>query len=311
MRKLRILLLLLVGLSMAYTSYGQRYKFTRKKRYWSVGGTMNVSHYLGDVTPKSNTGSFDWDKTRPSFGGFVMKRFTPRVSGRLMLSEIIIAGDDANAKQNSENLGRYYRNLHFRNFITELSAMAVIDVFKNEGVYYRRKKIPIPYLSVGVAVFHHAPQAQDPNNGDWTNLRKLETEGESYSPISIAFPVGIGIRYKISNKMDIGVEALVRYTLTDYLDDVSGKYYNPNISEDAYQFAFRGHEKTTADGDPRDVPDFIDIYNGGNPDYSTYQEFAESQVDIRGDPDNKDVYMSFGVFLNYIFSSGVKTPKFR
>lgn len=57
-----------------------------------------------------------------------------------------------------------------------------------------------------------------------TSLSPLNTEGANYSPITWNVALGLGIKFRLSSRFHLHLEALVRYTGTDYLDDVSGAY---------------------------------------------------------------------------------------
>ncbi len=64
-------------------------------------------------------------------------------------------------------------------------------------------------------------------------LRGLGTEGQGnaaypdrkpYGSMGICLPFGVGAKYAINPRMNIGVEISHRFTNTDYLDDVSKTY---------------------------------------------------------------------------------------
>jgi Domain of unknown function (DUF6089) len=93
-----------------------------------------------------------------------------------------------------------------------------------------------PYGIVGVGVFHFNPQTvyTDPSgNKSWVNLHDLHTEGQGmpnhpdrkqYSLTQVNIPYGVGIKYYLSDKFNIGFEIVNRKTFTDYIDDVSTTY---------------------------------------------------------------------------------------
>ena len=70
------------------------------------------------------------------------------------------------------------------------------------------------------------------------NLRPLRTEGQgmpgdtmfapgtTYGPVAICIPMGIGIKKAFNGNGGIKLEFGFRFTNTDYLDDVSGNYYD-------------------------------------------------------------------------------------
>jgi hypothetical protein len=64
-------------------------------------------------------------------------------------------------------------------------------------------------------------------------LRPLGTEGQGspnypdrkqYSTMAMCLPIGVGIKYSLTDKINLGFEILYRFTSTDYLDDVSKTY---------------------------------------------------------------------------------------
>ena len=99
-----------------------------------------------------------------------------------------------------------------------------------------------PYFLVGIAGFHHNPQAQVPseyvlpantaptafpNAGEWVDLQPLGTEGQNsellstdanfgikpYSLWQISIPIGIGARYRLADALDISFDISMRWLL--------------------------------------------------------------------------------------------------
>ncbi len=69
-----------------------------------------------------------------------------------------------------------------------------------------------------------------------TTLSALNTEGANYSPITWNVALGLGMKFRVSSRFHLHLEALVRYTGTDYLDDVSGAYRS-NYSDNFQAYA--------------------------------------------------------------------------
>ena len=44
--------------------------------------------------------------------------------------------------------------------------------------------------------------------------------------MAFAFPLGVGVKYAINDRINVGAEITHRFTSTDYLDDVSKTYVN-------------------------------------------------------------------------------------
>jgi hypothetical protein len=94
----------------------------------------------------------------------------------------------------------------------------------------------------------HNPQAKVPSDnisnelidqaGKWVDLRPLGTEGQysnllptdanygvkPYSLIQPTIPIGVGVKIRMSKRLDVRCEFGVNYFFTDYLDDVSRNY---------------------------------------------------------------------------------------
>ena len=97
-----------------------------------------------------------------------------------------------------------------------------------------------PYGVIGVGVFHFNPMGQyiDPNTSQttWVYLQPLHTEGEgfvanrpNYALTQLNIPMGFGIKYYVSEKVNLGLELLYRKTFTDYIDDVSTTFVDPSV----------------------------------------------------------------------------------
>ena len=58
---------------------------------------------------------------------------------------------------------------------------------------------------------------------------KIFKAGKTYKPVAICIPLGIGVQKAFNSDMGIKAELGIRYTFTDYIDDVSGLYYNKSL----------------------------------------------------------------------------------
>ncbi|MEL7004428.1 MAG: DUF6089 family protein, partial [Bacteroidota bacterium] len=259
---------------------GRKTGVFKNKRYNYIAVGVNAFNYFGDLAPLSRTASTDLGLTRSGFGVTFGHRFGPRYTLRGSLNYGTIRGDDFDSADptDSDARFRYVRNLQFRNRITELAVTGMFDLFKNESSYISRVQFT-PYIFFGAAVFIHNPQALVPeglglpDEGSWVDLEPLGTEGQysnldvddanfgidTYSLFQIAIPVGIGIRYRLNQILDLSLEAGVRYTWTDYLDDVSASYVDPGVFQGsdaalARALSDRSQEATAAvSGDQRQM----------------------------------------------------------
>ena len=133
------------------------------------------------------------------------------------------------------------RNLDFRSNLTE--AYIATEIYptvlleKYDGLLHKLR----PYGIMGVGVFHFNPQGKyiDPNgNVSWVDLQPLRLEGQAmaeypsrkpYTLTQLMIPMGFGLKYYFKENVYVGFEILHRKTFTDYVDDVSTTYIDPNL----------------------------------------------------------------------------------
>jgi hypothetical protein len=266
----------------------------KKEIFFTVGATQ----FLGDLGGRDQIGTqksladLDWNMTRMGIGGGFRYRFHPIWATSTQLYAGMLHGDDAN----TDEIIRRSRNLSFRSPIIELSQRIECIVFANERVGARYKiqglkgfkpSSEVVYVFSGLSAFWFNPQMNI--NGSWTNLQPLRTEGQGlpggadeYRRVSVAIPFGVGVKVGIGQYWRIGMELIYNKSFTDYMDDVSGNYYDPAVL--AAQF---GPEAAFA----------------SNPAIENHHWFAPGQQ--RGNPDDKDAYF----FTNIVLTRNITYPK--
>jgi len=166
---------------------------------------------------------------KPAFGAIVRYNLSTRASLRFTGTYGNVWASDAK----SDDPFQVDRNLNFKSKIYELAFGIEIDLFK-----YRINDMnyPIsPYFFYEVAYFRMNPMTS--YNGNEINLQTLGTEGQGtalsqksqYKLNQLAFPIGLGIKFNLKERLAISVEYGIRKTFTDYLDDVSGDYVDTDI----------------------------------------------------------------------------------
>jgi hypothetical protein len=309
-RILQIALLVAIIFLFKGNSFAQGPSF-KKHRYQSIGVAINACNYVGELDPGPSFLSPGIKFTRPNFAFTYTKRVAPRYSVRAAVSWGRIKGDDyENAGFNGDDISRKIRNLSFRNTIFEIKGDVVIDLWENRGRYLKRADY-VPYAAIGLAYFHHDPKTL--YNGSWVELQPLKTEGKSYSLHQVAIPIALGFRYKLGKQWDLAFEMGWRFTLTDYLDDVSSTYADKSTlgSQAAIDLSDRSGELVGNDeispymaqynlqfeADPNNTSGYkVKGYGGGG--------------DQRGDS-NRDWYIISGFHLTYILPGRIICPKFR
>ena len=182
------------------------------------GVTAGVAHYFGDI---NNRGAINRPKI--SLGAFFRKQFNNYAGIRLSANFAKLGYSD----QYSQNDYQRRRNLSFNTNIFEIAL---------RGDFNFLKFVPsdpdhsfTPYATIGIGVFSYDPYAF--LSGHKYYLRPLNTEGETfykgrkeYGTMAVCFPVGMGVKYAITEKINVFFEVAYRFTTTDYLDDVSTTY---------------------------------------------------------------------------------------
>lgn len=92
----------------------------------------------------------------------------------------------------------------------------------------------------GVGVFHFNPQGSltdAAGNKTWYYLHPLRLEGQGmpeypaskpYKLTQMNIPFGGGLKFFMSDRINVSLEFLYRKTFTDYIDDVSQRYIDVN-----------------------------------------------------------------------------------
>lgn len=186
------------------------------------GFTLGAAHYFGDL---NNRAAFNRPKI--AVGAFFRKQFGSYKGLRIAAHYAQLGYSDVYSKNDFQKR----RNLSFNTNIWEVTL---------QGDFNFYKYIPgdpdfnfTPYITFGVGVFNYDPYAY--YQGNKVFLRQLNTEGQTfymnrkaYGPMAICFPIGIGIKYSITDKLNLSFEIAHRFTRTDYLDDVSTTYIGVN-----------------------------------------------------------------------------------
>lgn len=190
------------------------------------GVGLGGAHYFGDLNTRAQL-------NRPKLAAtvFFRKNFSNYVSGRIGASFARLGYSDV---YNSKNEYMRRRNLSFNSNVWELTLQGDFNFFRflpgEPGYNFT------PYVTLGVGVFSYDPFAY--LNGEKIFLRSLGTEGQGsslypdrkqYSTMAISVPLGVGVKYALNERINIGFEILHRFTNTDYLDDVSKTYVDPSI----------------------------------------------------------------------------------
>ncbi|MFN4082446.1 MAG: DUF6089 family protein [Bacteroidia bacterium] len=279
-------------------------------QFVEIGLLLGASNYIGDLSNETMA----FKETQPSAALFGRYNISPRWAVKGFGAYGKVSGDDKNfatAKRTYNGVSNFefnrLRNLNFNSHIYEFSVQMELNLLKNDLKDYSARPF-IPYLFAGIGVFNFNPKTTLVNaqgNKQEFELQPLATEGQGsttynelkkYPLTAICVPVGMGIRQKIGDAFFLGIEGGIRFTNTNYLDDVGGKYADPSIVEgatgrNAMLLADRSWEVLPTG----QLSPFID-------------------GSLRSDKRNflkTDAYLMIGVTLSYVFrGKGIPCPQF-
>ncbi len=207
----------------------------------SIRAGLGTSSYFGDLVQ----GFPILSQTSPSFNLGGVYDITEQFKARVQFSYLRVRADDKNNKREDYR----DRNLNFKSNVFETAVLGEYD-FLNKEEYFI-----VPYVFGGIGLFTYNPTTTD-LNGNKVNLRDARTEGQGfpafpdrkpYSKVGLNISAGLGIRMEYSDEVAFSLEYNYRQLFTDYLDDVSKSYPDPNIMPadwvaSSFLLSYRGHE---------------------------------------------------------------------
>lgn len=298
-------LTLLFTLLLVSSANAQHFIFGNEKVKIEAGLNFGPTFFLGDLGGHRGKGTtfikdLNLQLTKVMKGAFISFYPNDWLGFRVAAQYTFLEGKDVliDTKGRVE-LYRKQRNLDFKSNMFE--AYTAAEIFplnllnKNNEDYEPRYR---PYGFIGIGMFHFNPQGSitDQNgNVTWHELHPLHTEGQGfaeypsrkpYSLTQLNIPMGGGIKYMASNRVNVSIELLYRKTFTDYIDDVSTVYIDPKLFDKYLSPADANIAKQIADKE-------FTSYIPGSPRFvAGYQ---------RGNPKNNDAYFSFVLKLGIRF----------
>jgi hypothetical protein len=277
-------------------------KYYDKPLVYEIGGSVGIMNCLTDLGGNKGNGKKfvkDLNFGNTQFAGSIYLSAIYKNAVALRLEGTygqVKAYDSILKKVKASTTGRYERNLSFRSTITEF--MAVLEL---HPLFMFRKyeddagsiEVPrfSPYIVAGVGYFSFNPQAKLLNQ--WVDLQPLRTEGQGFAEYpdkkpyklqQINIPVGLGVKYELSPMLNLRAECVYRTLSTDYLDDVSTTYADPNLFSQYFSGSKLSNVLQLHDRQYELDP--THITNGG---------------DQRGNLKNNDAYFTFNIKVGITF----------
>lgn len=304
---LSVLFLMITNLLASQSFY--RYRFESP---WSVSASVGPTQYFGELYSlwKYDEGiQPDWNAS------FAVRRVLGTyIKARIEGTYYQISGQDPPADPRSL---REPRNLSFRARNWEVSAIG--EFFLKPVRQYNITRHFINFYGfAGVGVSTNDPKTQ--LRGEWVALRPLQLENNPYEKYIIVFPTGLGMKYKANAWMDLTLELNYRWTLTDYMDDISAfnvsEFYQDLVKDygtngegpnpDRLRLAIRNQNFYRENGEP-DVDKILNnggrIRRGSGLD-ERFDGFLSLNIGV-------ELYLSQDIWDNWIFRNRLKEKRYR
>ncbi len=273
----RILMLVLLPLVMFADANAQNatYRKSAMEFRFGAGGSIFLGDLGGNFGKRKDAFlDLDFETVRYSINASAKVNVRKWFAVRADFNHARVFGNDALAAEGF----RRDRNLSFKSNLNEVSLISevvMVNFLKLKKLTKLRTEL---YAFGGLGVLNFNPEAK--LNGIWYELRPLGTEGQGliagtkpYRKVTGVIPMGLGIRKLINATFTLGIELSMRKSFTDYIDDVSGRYYNNDVIREK-----RGHV----------AAELSDRSLGGTTTSSGF----------RGNPNENDNYAFLQVYLS-------------
>lgn len=185
----------------------------RRQTFTEVGGAIGASQYNGDFS--ASNGSFPVSQLSSlvhndlGLSAFLQYHFHPHLSVKPMVSYYRLWARDKDAYDDTRKI----RDGGFRADLFEASALLVYDfVGTYRSFRYRPKFNFYVFAGLGAAYFRGT-------GSPGLDANQVRGIVNNYSGIALVVPFGIGIKYRLTEKWNIGAEVGIRYTTSNSIDN--------------------------------------------------------------------------------------------
>ncbi|MDE6243059.1 MAG: porin family protein [Muribaculaceae bacterium] len=157
---------------------------------FEVGGGLGMTGYLGDANTANLWGHPGWDIT-------ALMRYLP--NNRFAFKTNLYVGSVSGNSADMENVFPDMQTYKFRTTFYEIGELVEFNFFKyGMGESYRKLKRWSPYITAGLSLLV------------WSN--------DGRGSATVAIPLGAGVKFKLNRRVNLGMEFLMKKTLSDRVD---------------------------------------------------------------------------------------------
>lgn len=220
----------------------------REAADWTFNLGVGYGNYFGDLSPYSIKNFDDWKQVKYFFD--YNKNFIKKPSFHLSVehtfnnsSGVLLSFNQTNIMMSDRYIGRdgiyrtgnenFNRALNFKSEIYDIgvgykiksskTALIAPYLWLGAGASYFKSSGDL-YDAAGQNYNYMLPETQTDGSFE-TPLRDLRTETDvKYNNIVPYANLGIGVSVRFNNQFSLALETDVKYSFSDYIDDVSGLY---------------------------------------------------------------------------------------
>lgn len=176
-----------------------------------IGAGVGAVAYQGDFNDGLFTGM------QPS-GALVFRAIlNPYMAVRVSAMYTQVKGDLANVSTVYPDLAN--SGYSFKNSLGDLSATYEYNFLPyGTGHEYRGAKRLTPFISLGIGMTY--VKCKD---GRW-DYSAAEPYSSSKSAVTANVPIGVGVKYRMGDRLNLSLDWQMHFTLTDYVDSVKDPY---------------------------------------------------------------------------------------
>ena len=245
-----------ISFMLPFEADGQVWKLRRYEGYFGLG-TSNLYGDIGGALTAENAYGFkdiELTSTRPSLAFGAGYRLNHRFIVRSNFVVGFFAGNDIGSKNEFTRDYSYFSTVFEPTVQLQYFILAEDRGMSSAALYNRRGMINkigqfFIYAFAGGGGVVNFPTVPDLDGNVITEDRYAK-EGSEFQRVGLVFPVGVGVRYHVSQFVLANFEFGRRYTLTDYVDGYTSRYSTSNDVYDFTTFSLIYKIKTSRRGTP-------------------------------------------------------------
>jgi len=205
---------------------------------WSAGLKFGMLPFYGDVRQsKSNT-----DNKNQTINGGVsfegIKNFNEKFGARADVLFGSLSGSSPDL------------NLYFHSNIKEYTVSGIVNLGDLFTLYTKREKRLNVYIYAGFGLLNFRSKLNTYSDNSYVNAIGWDSLGltKTRSRTEFVFPLGMGMKFKVNPKIDLGLEYTIHLTNTDKLDANMSGLFMDRFGYAAISFTYKiGNKKENVD----------------------------------------------------------------